>query len=87
MKGTWALLQAALAYRDTCNTAARDKFRFVHISTDEVYGSLGSVGSFTEASPYRPELTLFSQQGGLRPPRARLVCNVSAAGDRDQLFE
>ena len=49
--GTATLLQAALAYWRTLDDAARQAFRFQHISTDEVYGSLGAEGFFTEKTP------------------------------------
>jgi dTDP-glucose 4,6-dehydratase len=49
--GTYSLLEAARAYR---REAAPDGFRFHHVSTDEVYGSLGPDGAFVETSPYRP---------------------------------
>ena len=52
--GTFTLLQAARAHYETLSGAARDRFRFLHVSTDEVYGSLGSTGVFTEATPYDP---------------------------------
>ena len=48
--GTYALLEAAKEYSATRN----GDFRFIHVSTDEVYGALGATGAFTEASPYRP---------------------------------
>lgn len=47
--GTATLLQSALAY-----WRANPEFRFQHISTDEVYGSLGAEGFFTEKTPYAP---------------------------------
>ena len=52
--GTFTLLQEALRYWQKLEPAARTQFRFHHISTDEVYGSLGATGLFTEASPYAP---------------------------------
>jgi dTDP-glucose 4,6-dehydratase len=52
--GTYTMLEAARAYRDNLEGAERDGFRFVHISTDEVYGSLGATGYFTESTPYDP---------------------------------
>ena len=52
--GTANLLQAALAYWRTLDDAAKSAFRFQHISTDEVYGSLGETGFFTETTPYQP---------------------------------
>ena len=52
--GTYTLLEAAKRYWDTLANEARQAFRFHHISTDEVYGSLGQEGLFTETSPYQP---------------------------------
>ena len=52
--GTATLLQAALACWKTLSDEARSDFRFQHISTDEVYGSLGETGFFTEKTPYAP---------------------------------
>jgi dTDP-glucose 4,6-dehydratase len=52
--GTFCLLQAALAYWRTLEGARRDAFRFHHISTDEVFGSLGDEGFFHEEYPYQP---------------------------------
>ena len=52
--GTYTLLDATLAYWRTLDADARARFRFQHISTDEVYGSLGPTGAFTEATPYQP---------------------------------
>ena len=54
MTGTATLLQSALAYWRTLPDAAKSAFRFQHISTDEVYGSLGAEGFFTEKTPYAP---------------------------------
>ena len=51
---TFRLLHEALAYWRGLDGAAAADFRFHHISTDEVYGSLGPEGLFTEDSPYRP---------------------------------
>ena len=52
--GTATLLQAALKYWKTLDDAAKAAFRFQHISTDEVYGTLGETGYFTEKTPYSP---------------------------------
>ena len=52
--GTYTLLEATLAYWRTLDEAARARFRFQHISTDEVFGSLGPAGKFTETTPYAP---------------------------------
>lgn len=50
--GTYTLLEAARAY--WVGQGKPDSFRFHHISTDEVYGSLGATGQFTEDTPYDP---------------------------------
>ncbi|MCE9552253.1 MAG: dTDP-glucose 4,6-dehydratase [Planctomycetes bacterium] len=52
--GTFELLTAALQYWRELAGAERDAFRFLHVSTDEVFGSLGSTGQFTEETPYAP---------------------------------
>ena len=52
--GTFTLLQAARAHYAGLEGAARERFRFLHVSTDEVYGSLGAEGLFTETTPYDP---------------------------------
>ena len=52
--GTLALLEAARDYWKSLEGEAKQDFRFLHVSTDEVYGSLGDTGKFTEATPYAP---------------------------------
>lgn len=52
--GTQALLDACLAYWRQLDEEAARRFRLLHISTDEVYGSLGDQGAFSEDSPFRP---------------------------------
>ena len=52
--GTFALLQEARRYYDSLSGAAKARFRFHHVSTDEVYGTLGPTGFFTEETPYAP---------------------------------
>jgi dTDP-glucose 4,6-dehydratase len=52
--GTFELLDASRAYWATLDEAARAAFRFLHVSTDEVYGSLGPTGAFEEETPYAP---------------------------------
>ena len=54
VQGTVTLLQAATEHWDRLPPADRDAFRFLHVSTDEVYGSLGSSGVFTDSTPYQP---------------------------------
>lgn len=52
--GTYNLLQASLKYFRSLPDAAKEHFRFLHVSTDEVFGSLGPEGSFSETTPYDP---------------------------------
>lgn len=52
--GTHTLLEAARAYWGGLPAARRAAFRFLHVSTDEVYGSLGPEGYFVETTPYDP---------------------------------
>ncbi len=52
--GTFTLLEAALHYWRQLPDHRHERFRFVHVSTDEVFGALGPGGHFTETSPYRP---------------------------------
>src|ERR1700739_1584855 len=52
--GTFSLLQAALEYWRGLSEANKEKFRFHHISTGEVFGSLGRTGHFREDTPYQP---------------------------------
>ncbi len=51
---TCELLEAVRSYWGTLEGEERVRFRFLHVSTDEVYGTLGPTGSFTEESAYRP---------------------------------
>ncbi len=52
--GTYTLLEAAREYWNALPTGRKNAFRFHHISTDEVYGSLGETGLFTENTAYQP---------------------------------
>ncbi|MCR6626673.1 MAG: dTDP-glucose 4,6-dehydratase [Pseudoxanthomonas sp.] len=52
--GTLGLLEATRDYWKALDGERREQFRFLHVSTDEVYGSLGDTGKFTETTPYAP---------------------------------
>ncbi len=52
--GTFRMLEAARLYWNDLAEPERSQFRFLHVSTDEVYGSLGATGLFTEQTPYAP---------------------------------
>lgn len=52
--GTFYLLESARKYWRTLDGKEKEDFRFLHVSTDEVYGSLGATGKFTETTAYQP---------------------------------
>jgi dTDP-glucose 4,6-dehydratase len=52
--GTHTLLEAVRGYWNTLEAGAKERFRFLHVSTDEVYGSLPPGGFFVETTPYDP---------------------------------
>jgi dTDP-glucose 4,6-dehydratase len=52
--GAFTLLEVSRGYLAKSDDGARRAFRFLHVSTDEVYGSLGETGSFSETTPYAP---------------------------------
>jgi dTDP-glucose 4,6-dehydratase len=54
INGTFELLDAARTYLAQAEASLRDRFRFLHVSTDEVYGTLGPTGLFCEETPYAP---------------------------------
>lgn len=64
LMGTYTLLEAARSYWRGLSAAQAQAFRFLHISTDEVYGSLGAEGYFTEDSPYQPNSPYSASKAG-----------------------
>jgi len=62
--GTLNLLQCALDRWRGLTGAARERFRFLHVSTDEVYGSLGPHGAFSETTPYAPNSPYAASKAG-----------------------
>lgn len=62
--GTYTLLQAALGYYEGLPEAEREAFRFHHISTDEVYGTLGPEGLFREDTAYAPNSPYSASKAG-----------------------
>ena len=62
--GTFQLLEATRKYWRKLSGAAHHNFRFLHVSTDEVYGTLGEDGLFTEDSPYRPNSPYSASKAG-----------------------
>jgi dTDP-glucose 4,6-dehydratase len=62
--GTSTLLQEALRYWRSQSPSRRDAFRLLHVSTDEVFGSLGDTGYFTETTPYAPSSPYSASKAG-----------------------
>jgi dTDP-glucose 4,6-dehydratase len=62
--GTFTMLSETRSYWQQLPEAERDAFRFHHISTDEVYGSLGETGLFTEDTPYDPRSPYSASKAG-----------------------
>ncbi len=62
--GTANLLEVARAWWEGLEGEAKARFRFHHISTDEVFGSLGPTGAFTEESPYAPNSPYSASKAG-----------------------
>ena len=62
--GTFELLESARRHLETLEPARRARFRFLHVSTDEVYGSLGPTGRFLETSPYAPNSPYAASKAG-----------------------
>ncbi len=62
--GTFNLLDVARRYRAELDDAAAAGFRFLHVSTDEVYGSLGETGLFHEETPYAPNSPYSASKAG-----------------------
>lgn len=62
--GTYVMLDAARSYWLSLDDEAKEKFRFHHVSTDEVFGSLGDEGLFSEDSPYSPNSPYSASKAG-----------------------
>jgi dTDP-glucose 4,6-dehydratase len=64
VNGTFETLDAARALSARENDAFRRRFRFIHVSTDEVFGSLGETGFFAETTPYAPNSPYAASKAG-----------------------
>jgi len=62
--GTFELLEATRAYWNALEENKQKDFRFLHVSTDEVYGTLGKTGLFTEQTPYAPNSPYSASKAG-----------------------
>lgn len=64
VRGTFVMLEAARKYWQELSGSEKEAFRFLHISTDEVFGQLGNTGFFTETTPYAPSSPYSSSKAG-----------------------
>ena len=88
VNGTFTLLEAARGHWMGLDAEAKAAFRFHHVSTDEVYGSLGpNDPAFHRNQDLRAQQPVLRQQGRLRPPRARLAPHLRPAGHHQQLLQ
>lgn len=62
--GTYTMLDAALQYWKGLPDSSRNGFRFHHVSTDEVFGTLGADGAFSETTPYAPSSPYSASKAG-----------------------
>ncbi len=62
--GTFQMLEASRQYFQRLSEEAKKRFRFLHVSTDEVYGSLGPTGHFTETTSYDPSSPYSASKAG-----------------------
>ena len=62
--GTYSMLEVARTWYDSLEGGARKAFRFLHVSTDEVFGSLGETGLFTETTRYKPNSPYSASKAG-----------------------
>lgn len=62
--GTFNALEAVREYYDGLEDAKKKNFRFLHVSTDEVFGTLGDEGHFTESTPYSPNSPYSASKAG-----------------------
>jgi len=62
--GTYTLLEEARRYWSSLSGEEQKEFRFIHVSTDEVFGSLGEAGLFNEDSPYAPSSPYSASKAG-----------------------
>ena len=79
--GTSILLEATLHYWRTLSASEQEGFRFLHISTDEVYGPVGGKRVATEGDALRPHITLCRLQSSSGSHRPLVSANVWFTGD------
>jgi dTDP-glucose 4,6-dehydratase len=83
--GTYTMLESARRYCSSLTGATKERFRFLHVSTDEVYGSLGPSGLFSETTAYDPSSPYAASKAASdhlamawdRPTVCRLLCQTA----------
>ena len=85
--GTFVMLRAALDYWRRLDRARARAFRFMHISTDEVFGALGAEGLLLRRHALCSDVALFGVEGGVGSSRARLAPHLWSSDDRHQLLQ
>ena len=85
--GTATLLMVAQEYLHGLDAPQAREFRFLHVSTDEVFGSLGDEACFHRVESVSPAITLFGDEGRLGSSRRRLASHVRVAADPHELLE
>ena len=85
--GTFQLLNSVLNYWSKKKDEFKEKFRFVQISTDEVFGSLGSDGFFSEKTPFAPNSPYSASKAGGDHLVGRLECDLRITNRDYPLFK
>ena len=86
--GTYRLLEEARSFFNTLSEEGQKQFRFLHVSTDEVYGTLSSTDpAFKETNQYEPNSPLQCFKGSLRSFGACMAPHLWFTGVNHQLFE
>ena len=67
--------------------ARQPEFRFLHVSTDEVFGALGATGAFVESTPYDPQIAVLRFEGRQRSPGLRVRPHLQVSGADHELLE
>ena len=84
--GTYALLSAARLHWENLASHRKSRFRFLHVSTDEVFGTLGTEGHFTETTALPAQFPLFGQQSLFGYAGASLVSHLRPASRDNELL-
>ena len=88
VNGTFGLLEEARAYWTELGQEEKGRFRFLHVSTDEVYGSLGPKDApFSETTSVFSQQPVLGDQGGFGPSGPRLSSHLRHARPHHELLE